>query len=208
MSVLKKIDKYFYEHSAKDALYIYLLLAILIGFIMFYFVYPATKSYSKNQEKQYLKLVNDKQSLESTRNVLQTRITLMNKRIKELTSKLEVLNKQKTFYNELTSLLSFANFDQYKWAQLVKESVDAAKSEGMRVIKLSNNIYDDKNVTKKSNFLVKRMDMDIYLKGDYKNFIFYVYNFENRKDLITVSEINITSPVDYKLKISVYGFVK
>jgi hypothetical protein len=208
MNVLKKIDKYFYEHSAKDALYIYLLLAILIGFIMFYFVYPATKSYSKNQEKQYLKLVNDKQSLESTRNVLQTRITLMNKRIKELTSKLEVLNKQKTFYNELTSLLSFANFDQYKWAQLVKESVDAAKSEGMRVIKLSNNIYDDKNVTKKSNFLVKRMDMDIYLKGDYKNFIFYVYNFENRKDLITVSEINITSPVDYKLKISVYGFVK
>ncbi|NPA87281.1 MAG: hypothetical protein GXO01_01115 [Epsilonproteobacteria bacterium] len=208
MRLLKKIDNYFYEHSAKDALYIYLLIAILIGFVMFYFIYPKAQEYSKKQQDLYSKLVGEKQNLETTKRVFEARIVLLNKKIKELTADLEVLKKQKTFYTELTSLLSFANFDQYKWAQLVKESVDAAKSEGMRVVKISNNIYDDKNATKHSSFLVKRMDMDIFLKGDYKNFIFYVYNFENRKDLIKVSEINVNSPTDYSLKISIYGFVK
>jgi len=208
MNILKKIDKYFYEHSAKDALYVYLLIAVVIGFIMFYFIYPAAKKYSQTQQNLYTKLINDRQSLETTKNVLQARIAVLNKKIKELSTNLEQLKKQKIFYTELTSLLNFANFDQYKWAQLVKESVDAAKSEGMRVIKISNNIYDDKNITKKSDFLVKRMDMDVRLKGDYKNFIFYIYNFENRKDLIKVSEINVTSPTDYGLKISIYGFVQ
>jgi len=208
MSILKQIDNFFYEHTKKEALYIYLLIAILIGFVMFYFVYPKAKEYRTSQEKQYSNLISQKQALETKKRVFQARVAVLNKQIKELTAELEMLKKQKTFYSELTSLLSFANFDQYKWAQLVKESVDAAKSEGMSVVKISNNIYDDQNQTKKTDFLVKRMDMDIYLKGDYKNFIFYIYNFENRKDLIKVSDIYIKSPTEYKLKISVYGFVK
>ncbi len=208
MKALKSIDNYFYSRSKKEAVYIYLMIAILIGFIIFYFIYPKTKEYAIEQKKINADLLSKKINLETTQRIYQAKVTLLNKKIKELTSELEILKKQKTFYTELTSLLNFANFDQYKWAQLVKESVDAAKSEGMKVIKISNNLYDDQNATKKTDFLVKRMDMDIYLRGDYKNFIFYVYNFENRKDLIKVSEMNVTSPTKYYLKISIYGFVK
>ncbi|QCI28762.1 hypothetical protein [Caminibacter pacificus] len=208
MKALKSIDNYFYTRTKREAVYVYLLIAILIGFVIFYFIYPKTQMYAKKQHDLYNELLTKKSSLETTQRVLLARVTLLNKKIKELTSQLEVLKKQKTFYTELTSLLNFANFDQYKWAQLVKESVDAAKNEGMKVVKISNNLYDDQNATKKTDFLVKRMDMDIYLRGDYKNFIFYVYNFENRKDLIKVSEINVTSPTKYYLKISIYGFVK
>ncbi|WP_456488724.1 hypothetical protein [Caminibacter pacificus] len=208
MKALKSIDNYFYSRSKKEAIYIYLLIAIVIGFVVFYFVYPKAQAYAINQKNLNEKLLTKRSSLQTTQRVLETRVTVLNKKIKELSSQLEILKKQKTFYTELASLLNFANFDQYKWAQLVKESVDAAKDEGMKVIKISNNIYNDKNVTKKTDFLVKRMDMDMYLKGDYKNFIFYVYNFENRKDLIKVSEINVTSPTQYYLKISIYGFVK
>jgi len=208
MKLLKRIDEFFYNHSIKEAMYVYLLIAVVIGFVMFYIIYPMAKEYSQAQFNRYQTLVGTKERLITTKQVQQARIAVLNKKIKELSADLEVLKKQKTFYTELSSLLGFANFDQYKWAQLVKESVDAAKSEGMRVIKVSNNIYDDDKKTKKTDFLIKRMDMDIKLKGDYKNFIFYIYNFENRKDLITISEMKVDSPTDYSVKISVYGFVK
>jgi hypothetical protein len=111
------------------------------------------------------------------------------------------------FYTELANLLDFAEFDQYKWANLVRETVTDAKNKGMEVTKVENQIYDI-NTTKNDEMpeIVKRMDIGIELEGKYKNFIYYLYNYENRKELIRVKEMKITSPSTFYVKFSVYGY--
>ena len=207
MKTFDKIDNYFYEREKKDFIYMVILAVFLIGFVIYYFLYPLASEYKQKQEKKYLSLLDQYQRAQTSIRVLQTRISVLNKQIKQKQNRLATLNKQKMFYTELANLLDFAEFDQYKWANLVKETVTDAKNKGMEVKKVENEIYDV-NTTKNTDMpeIVKRMDIGIELEGKYKNFIYYLYDYENRKELIRVKEMKITSPSTFYVKFSVYGY--
>jgi len=211
MKLFDRIDEYFYSKSKKEFIYTILLFIILVAFIIYYFIYPIAQQYNKKQESQFHSLTTKLNNLKITNNVLQARINLLNKKIKQQTLELATLSKKKMFYNELANLLDFAEFDQYKWAKLVKDTVNDAKAKGMLVTNVENKIYDvnitnnDKQ-TNKLPKIIKRMDIGIELEGKYKNFIYYLYNYENRKELIRVKEMKITSPSTFYVKFSVYGY--
>ena len=139
---------------------------------------------------------------------LEARVSLLNKKVKEKQSKLTTLKKQKMFYEELANLLDFAEFDQYKWANLVQETVIDAKKKGLDVTKVENQLYNINYTNVNKNFpdITKRMDIAIEVEGKYKNFIYYLYNYENRKELIRVKEMKITSPSTFYIKFSIYGY--
>ncbi|WP_217495541.1 hypothetical protein [Caminibacter mediatlanticus] len=206
-----RIDEYFYSKSKKEFIYTILLFIILVAFIIYYFIYPIAQQYNKKQESQFHSLTTKLNNLKITNNVLQARINLLNKKIKQQTLELATLSKKKMFYNELANLLDFAEFDQYKWAKLVKDTVNDAKAKGMLVTNVENKIYDvniinNNKQTNKLPKIIKRMDIGIELEGKYKNFIYYLYNYENRKELIRVKEMKITSPSTFYVKFSVYGY--
>lgn len=207
MKSFDRLDSYFYEKNKKDFIYLIILTVFLIGFIIYYFLYPVVVEYKMKEEKRYSNLTNQYHMLNTSIRVLQTRISVLNKQIKQKQSKVATLKKQKMFYTELANLLDFAEFDQYKWANLVRETVRDAKNKGMEVKKVENEIFDV-NTTKKTKMpeIVKRMDIGIELVGKYKNFIYYLYNYENRKELIRVKEMKITSPSTFYIKFSVYGY--
>jgi len=207
MKSFDRLDSYFYEKNKKDFIYLIILTIFLIGFIIYYFLYPVVVEYKMKEEKRYSNLTNQYHMLNTSIRVLQTRISVLNKQIKQKQSKVATLKKQKMFYTELANLLDFAEFDQYKWANLVRETVRDAKNKGMEVKKVENEIFDV-NTTKKTKMpeIVKRMDIGIELVGKYKNFIYYLYNYENRKELIRVKEMKITSPSTFYIKFSVYGY--
>ncbi len=207
MKSFDRLDSYFYEKNKKDFIYLIILTVFLIGFIIYYFLYPVVVNYKIKEEKKYSNLTNQYHMLNTSIRVLQTRISVLNKQIKQKQSKVATLKKQKMFYTELANLLDFAEFDQYKWANLVRETVRDAKNKGMEVKKVENEIFDV-NTTKKTKMpeIVKRMDIGIELVGKYKNFIYYLYNYENRKELIRVKEMKITSPSTFYIKFSVYGY--
>ena len=211
MKLFDRIDEYFYSKTKKEFIYTILLFIILVAFIIYYFIYPIAQQYNKKQESQFHSLTTKLNNLKITNNVLQARINLLNKKIKQQTLELATLSKKKMFYNELANLLDFAEFDQYKWAKLVKDTVNDAKAKGMLVTNVENKIYDvnitnnDKQ-TNKLPKIIKRMDIGIELEGKYKNFIYYLYNYENRKELIRVKEMKITSPSTFYVKFSVYGY--
>jgi Tfp pilus assembly protein PilO len=213
MSVFNKIDNYFYSRQKKEFVYMVILAVFLIGFVIYYFLYPLAAEYKTKQEKKYSSLSTQYQVAKTSIRVLEARISLLNKKIKEKQSKVATLKKQKMFYTELANLLDFAEFDQYKWANLIRETVTDAKNKGMEVTKVENQIYDI-NTTKKADDkklvkmpeIVKRMDIGIELEGKYNNFIYYLYNYENRKELIRVREMNITSPSTFYVKFSIYGY--
>ena len=128
-------------------------------------------------------------------------------------TKLINLKKQESFYEELTDLLDFARFNKQKWANYVKNLILDAKNEGMKVKLIENKIYDeDVNNTKLKNLperlIVKKMSIGIELNGNYKNFIHYIYKYENLKDLLRIGAIKINSKNNYYVKFFLYGYKK
>ncbi len=209
MNFFDRTDNYFYNKTKKDFVYIILLIVFLIGFVFFYLIYPAAEKYKNTQMTKYQNLSTQIQQLRVKFNVYNAKITLLSRKAKEEQNRLNILIKKKVFYTELANLLDFAEFDQYKWANIVKDTVQEAKNKGMAVKSVTNKTYNvDIKTGKKMPDIVKRMDIGINLTGKYKNFIYYLYNYENKKELIRVKEMNITSPSQFYVKFSVYGYDK
>jgi len=209
MRVFSSIDNYFYNKSKKEFIYSILLIIIVIAFVVYYFIYPLASNYYKKQYTQFQNLSTKLRNLEIYNNVLKSKVSFLNKKIKQQNLQLASLKKKKMFYNELANLLNFVEFDQYKWAKLVQNTVLDAKQKGMSVKNVENKIYDvnvSTNISKKIPIISKRMDIGIELEGKYKNFIYYLYNFENKKELIRVKKMKITAPSTFYVKFSVYGY--
>jgi len=206
MNTFDKIDNYFYSKDKKELVYTIVLLILVIGFLIYYFIFPNIQTYKQAQEKKYSELQTKYNISKNTLRVLQIRVSVLNKQIKEKQIRLTALKKQKMFYDELANLLDFAEFDQHKWANFVKKSVIDAKNKGINVVKVENKIYKINQTNSDMPNIVKRMDIGIQLQGQYTNFIYYLYNYENRKELIRVNEMNITSPSTFYVKFSIYGY--
>ncbi len=209
MNVLKNIDKYFEEKPQKEFIYFVLMIVILIAFLMYYFIYPLANKYESFEENRYNELITKINNLNVKLNVFMARKTILIKRNKEKKSLLASLEKKKIFYSELANLLDFAEFDQYKWANIVKSIVDSAKEKGLILKDVYNKIYDlNLSTGKDMPNIVKRMDIGVALKGSYRDFVYYLYGYENRKELIRVKDMNITSPTSFMVTFSIYGYNK
>jgi hypothetical protein len=186
------------------------MIALVIGAIVYYVVLPSAKNYETTQKKVYSQLSEKYENMKTAINVYSLKVSVLSKKIEQMHSVLNSLRKKDMFYGELADLLDFARFDKNKWAQIVKNSVKNAKDNGLEVLKITNKTYDVKVKGKNKNMphIVKRMDIGLKLRGKYKNFIYFLYNYENRKDLIRVNEMNITSPATFDVKFSIYGYDK
>ena len=213
MKILNKLDNYFYKSTKKDFLYIILAAVFLIGFIYFYFIYPRAKNFEVSKQNTYTHFV---QALNHTKiqlNIFRVQKIKLSNQLKVLSSELINLKKQKAFYLELTNLLDFAEFNKQKWANYVKNIIFEAKNEGMKVKLIENKIYDGHLNNSKlkifpNNIIVKKMSIGIKLNGNYRNFLHYVYKYENIKDLMRVEAIDITSKNSYYVKFTLYGYKK
>jgi hypothetical protein len=136
--------------------------------------------------------------------MLTAQIINLNKTIKELSLTKTTLHKQKLFFDDLVSLLDFAEFNKYKWASYVKNVVKDAKNEGLKLIDFKNKLYNNND----NNYINKKMDITVNVNGEYKNLIYYIYKYENTKELLRVNELNINDKGKYMIKFSLYGYKK
>jgi hypothetical protein len=196
------LDKFVEGKDKKEILYMHLAVILLIGFIIYYFIYPISASFKKNQEDTYNQNISTLESLKSKKNVYTMQVVSLTKVINKLNLTKTSLQKQKMFFNDLVSLLDFAQFDKYKWAAYVKNVVEDAKNEGLTLLDFANTLYDNQA----KSFVNKKMDILVNIKGNYKNFISYIYKYENTKELIRVSEINGSDKGVYMIKYSLYGY--
>jgi len=211
MNILERIDHYFYNKSKKEFMYVVVLLILVIGFIYFYYIFPFAEKYEKNAFSNYQSKLNTLNVNKVQLNVLKIQNIKLKNSLRDLKNKILSLKKQKVFYNELVSLLDFAEFNRYKWAEFVKNVLDDAKSEGLKIKLLENTIVNEnskkfKNMPKQ--IIVKKMSVGIDLNGNYKNFIHFLYKYESMKDLIRVEEMKIKSKTDQYVKIDLYGYEK
>jgi len=199
--MIRKLDALFEGKSKKDIIYMHLAAISLIGFIAFYFIYPIASSYSSKEEKQFKNNSDKLNTLKIKRNVYTAQIALLMRDKNKIMKEKNNLYKQKMFFNDLVDLLDFAKFDKYKWANYVQNIVYNAKNEGLKLMKFENYLYDDNNTT-----INKKMDVIINTTGKFKNFISYIYKYENTKELIRVNELNISDKGEYMIKFTLYGY--
>ena len=199
MRAIKRIDDYFYSHTKKDLIYAIVGSVVLIGFLFIYFLYPKASSFEKTQQRNFTNAYNSYMQTKTQIRMLQIREARLKNNLKLAKAKMINLKKQKSFYEELTNLLDYARFNQQKWADYVKNLVFDAKKEGLKVLTINNKIINVSEKNRKKlklkklpeNVIVKKMSIGIKLDGNYKNFIHYIYKYEDTKDLIRVEKIVI-----------------
>ena len=215
MKIIDKIDKYFYDKTFKKEFYYALvLLVFLIGFIIYYYIFPLVKDFDLKSKEHYNNLVTSIQEKRIRLNVLKAKDIQSEKKLQLFKKQLIELRKEKMFFDELTSLMDFAKFNQAKWANFVQNIISDAKHEGLKVKLVENDIYNGNEQDKKkfvklpSNILVKKMSIGLNLNGNYINFIHFIYKYENRRDLIRVEKMEVKDRHDYYVKFTLYGYKK
>ena len=202
--LFNEIDNALYQKEKKEIILIHLMIISLVGLVFFYFIMPPLQKENKREEEKYQSLKNKLEDLKSQQMVFNTRIIVLQNRIKTLNLEKISLNKQKDFYFELTNLLDFIYFNQYKWGNFVKDVVKNSNKYALEVKEVENRIYDS-NTTKLIN---KKMDISLKLKGPFLNLLSFLYFYENKKDLIRISEVEMDSNKSYNIKFSMYGYEK
>ena len=203
MKLIQEIDNYFYAKSAKDTAMVYLMILLVIGFVIFYFLLPGAQKYRDTQLNIYNKTKNQLQTLKTRKNVLNAQIVMLRKKIKNLNLEKTALKKQKDFYDELVNLLDFIEFNQYKWGEFVKSLVINAKDEGLTVLGFTNKVYNENK-----GLINKKMEINLKVIGEYKNLLYFIYRYENIKDLLRVENILINKDKDYEIKFTLFGCEK
>jgi len=204
ITLLNEIDNNLYQKEKKEIMLIYLMIVLLVGLVFFYFIMPPLQEDNKNQKEKYQALKTQLENLKSQQMIFSTKIVVLQNRIKTLNLEKVSLNKQKDFYSELTNLLDFIYFNQYKWGQFVKDVVKNSNKYALEVKEIENKIYDS-NATKLIN---KKMDISLKLNGPFLNLLSFLYFYENKKDLIRISELEMDSNESYNIKFSMYGYEK
>jgi len=202
--LFNEIDNSLYQKEKKEIILIHLMIISLVGLVFFYFIMPPLQKENKREEEKYQSLKNKLEDLKSQQMVFNTRIIVLQNRIKTLNLEKISLNKQKDFYFELTNLLDFIYFNQYKWGNFVENVVKNSSKYALEVKEVENRIYDS-NTTKLIN---KKMDISLKLKGPFLNLLSFLYFYENKKDLIRISELKMDSNKSYNVKFSMYGYEK
>jgi len=209
MNILNNIDKYFKEKdSKKEFVYTILSIVFALGFIIYYYIFPAINSFDVKAHKTYKKLKSDLQQEKIELNVLKAQDRQLRKSLKILKAKLKNVKKEKIFFDEITNLMDFAEFNMANWSSFVKDIIQNAKNEGLKVKLVENKIYNENDQKEGSNILVKKMSIALELKGNYINFLHFIYGYENKKELIRIEEMKIKNRNDYYVKFTVYGYGK
>jgi len=201
--MISKLDNFFEGKTKKDIVYIHIAALSLIGFIVFYFIYPISSSYQTREEQHYKNNVNRLNNLKKKKNNYLSQIMYLNRINKQLKLSKISLYKNSTFFDDLVSLLDFAKFDKYKWADYMKNIVYNSKEEGLSLIDFKNNVYNDNNDT-----INRKMDVIVFSNGKFKNFINYMYKYENTKELLRINELKVSDKGNYMIKFTLYGYDK
>ncbi len=209
MNIFDRIDSYYKIKGKKDFYYTILAIVLAVGFIVFYFITPKASEFANSNEKKFNQFTQNLNQNIITLNVFKAQNIRMKRELKEMNQKITTLKKNKVYYSQLVNVVDFAQFNRQKWAQFVKNSIVDAKAQGLEV-KVVKNIYDENKSMKKAdtidNFIVKKVDFGLNLEGEYKNFIYYMYKYENIKSLIRVNSFKITAPNKYYIEFSLYGY--
>jgi len=204
VTIAKQIDEFFNQKKQNEQNIIYLMIAVLIGFVVYQFILTQTDLDLKNTTTKVIALkqqVNEKE--------IYLRVNSVAK-LNELKSKVE--SRQLDYDNAIYKIsyvdntlseLSYLLFNDENWALFVDNISYLAKKYGLEIKEISNKFFDP-TFQKISQVLT----MKIKTESNYKSMMKFLNSIEESKLVVDVSDMNISKPTN-RLKseftISVWG---
>jgi Tfp pilus assembly protein PilO len=203
-SIFKKIDNFFKTKKPSEQNIIYMMVAVLIGYVVYQFVYFQTdmkrnEAYNRvvsmktevNQKRSYLS-INTPQKLEKMR-------ASVKGKVKEYDNALYKIS----YVDNTLSELSYLLFNDENWAKFVDNISYLAKKYGLEIKKITNKFFEP-TFQKVSQVVT----IEVKTKSNYQNMMKFLNKIEECKLVVDISDMKISKP-DNKLsssfKISVWG---
>ncbi len=207
-SIFEKIDAYLVNKKSSEISLIFFMLFILIGFLVYSYIFPITekklKTTQKNLTKMSKKLVTEQRYLRSVAKNGDERylIKKAKREIEDTKIKLEKTTYANTYVDSKLKELSYLLFNNQNWAKFLDSITLLAQKYKVKIKVLENNI-NEPNLQKIEQILNLRVDF----KGNFKNILKFINATEESKLVVDIYEINLESKsgLNGYINIAVWG---
>lgn len=204
VTISKQIDEFFAQKKQSEQNIIYLMIAAVIGFVVYQFVLTQTELYLQNATNKVSTIkqqVNEKKiylSVNTSSKLIQFRGKVDEKKLDYDNTIYKI-----SYVDNTLSELSYLLFNDENWAMFVDNISYLAKKYSVDIREISNKFFDP-TFQKISQVLT----LEVKIKSDYKAMMKFLNSIEESKLVVDVSDINITKPsnkLSSEFKISVWG---
>ena len=200
---LEELDNFLESQNDAEQKIIFFLPILIIGFIMYYFIFPITDELVTKVENENYQL---KLQLNTKNNQIMKTINTMNKlNIDDstLTMKVNQLKKTEIIVKNLMEQVKFLIFNFNKWAKIYNSIPEYLKDNNLLLLKLDNELFLNE-ITKTKKLVNLKMRINLEVLGDFKNVIKLINIFEAKKMIVKIEKFK-TDGVKSNITIDIYG---
>lgn len=203
-SSLDKLDEYFSEEEDKNKMYLmYILVAGLVGYVIFTSFMPTAESYFKSNKQRNTKLTSNLASENRylARNTKAT-ITARKNELDSARARLERTRNTNVYVDRKIRELSYLLFDDKNWANFLDSITTTAKKYDVKIITIKNNI--NKLTPQK---IEQILSVEVELKGNYHGIVKFLNSLEESMLIVDVHNIKLEgkNTIEGLVNIAVWG---
>ena len=200
---LEELDNFLESQNDAEQKIIFLLPILIIGFVIYYFIFPITDELVTKTENENYQL---KLQLNTKNNQIIQTINKMNRLNiddSKLNIKINQLKKTEIIVKNLMDQVRFLIFNFNKWAKIYNSIPEYLKDNNLLLLKLDNELFLNE-ITKTKKLVNLKMRINLEVLGDFKNVIKLINTFEAKKMIVKVEKFK-TDGIKSNITIDIYG---
>jgi hypothetical protein len=208
-TLLDRLDNYLSSKKISEVYLIYFVVAGLIAFLVYSFVFPETETFY-NKNTQELTLVTNELIGE------QKYIFEKKDKVDELKSDIESNNNiisemkiENDYVDGKLSELSYLLFNDKSWASFMDRITALAKEYKINIIKIENDFRDNKDL--QNGKIEQVLNIEIDARGGFHGIIKFINALEESQLVVDVYEStiasNTTNMLESNVKLAVWGML-
>ncbi|MDR1613997.1 MAG: hypothetical protein LBS26_00300 [Campylobacteraceae bacterium] len=208
-TLLDKLDNYLLSKKISEVYLIYLIIAGLIVFTVYYFVFPIAESFyntATNSLRIVVTQLNEEKTsiLKNTSDIESLRID-----IKHNEGLLVEIRDENEYVDNKLKELSYLLFNDKSWALFMDRITFLAKKYNINILKIENDFKDSKDL---QNAKIEQvLNIEIDSRGSFHNIIKFINALEESQLVVDVYEStiasNATNILESNVKLAVWGML-
>lgn len=207
-TLLDRLDGYFGAKKQSEVTIIFIGIAAIIGFAVYYYIFPMADDYANenrnkltnitaelNKEKAYMASV-------SSGTNDQFLIQKMQQEIKNSKLVLEKATNTNAYVDGKLKELSYLLFNEQNWAKFLDELALLADQYNIKITRIENKFYEPTQQK-----IEQVLNVTLKVDGNFKNIVKLINSVEENQLVVDIHELNITKEKNLEgtMKIAVWG---
>jgi hypothetical protein len=200
--ILDDLDEFFKAKKDNEKYMYFFLPILLFGFLSYQFVFPITDEALNEQINRENDLKNKITQINRDLSLLQLQNSKLPVAITRDTNKHKKLLNDRERVDSLVKQLDFLKFDIIKWGFIYNQIPHFSKLNNLTIANLDNEVFLGES--KENDLVSKKMSITLTVNGKYIDMLKLLEQFENRKELVQVSELK-SDLNETTIKVDVFG---